>query len=556
MKNSRKKFFIISMLLGIMVSLSGNGGYAATKEVKNYKPVGEATTTKPNGIEGVDYIILNQRFLPEWNSNDITYQPFSTIEYVEKGSADDGNQNLARFWKEATVQRSDVSLRQVQEDLARGYAVRDDSGVQITDIDDLVPSNIETRISPFDFNTENENEYPDGYLQESNLDLAPGKHIKAAYEYLPNEIKRNREAYTKKTVYIRDLYDAQGDLDTSKLVGQQNLDWEYTYVLNSNNSRKMVTSANLHEINNPQSVAQENGGRVIDGELYEYWEKDGATYRKTNWKYIAMAPLNIEFHEHELDSTQDSYNFGVGTINSWYVLNQPDNQGAFQNSVNQHIQSGLGNSGIANGWASGFGFKKVINENAPLDSGVSGTINGPGVYRTTVQQYPLTATPYSEIINNMVFMDIYPYKDAYGNNVYDAAGQPVYQWKKYYFTDKEEYYALERISAYDYGYFVERTKFFTYTADKIAYQTRKTQPLYQRISLISKGGQISNNAVRNDSQKKNAALSKESHQKQTTKAKKLVKTGDESLIVFQGVGAGLLCLLAMWRWGKRKKKIV
>ncbi|EAF1122855.1 hypothetical protein CGX11_14790 [Listeria monocytogenes] len=488
--NVIEKILVLFLLVGITTNLLSYVTSAATlTDDIDYKAVGEVTTTKPNGKEGVDYIVLKQSFLPEWNINDITYQPSSNINYVEKGGAADGKQNLARYWREDTIQRVDASLAEAKSDLAKGYVVRGGNGEKIENIVDLVPSNVDLKISPFDFNSEAENEYPEGYSQVSNVDLAPGKHIKVAYEYLPEEVKQNNNSYIKKKVYIRDLYDAQGHLETAKLIGKQNVDWEYTYVLNSNNSKKMVTSANLHEINDLQSVAQENGGKVIDGHLYEYWEKDGITYKKTNWKYIAMAPLNIEFHEHELDSTQDSYNFGVGTINTWYVLNQPNNQVEFQKQVNQHIQSGIGNSGIANGWASNFGFKKVVDENAPLDSGVLGTINGAGVYRTTVQQYPLTATPYSEITNNMIFMDIFPYKDASGNNVYDGAGQLVYQWKKYYFTDKEEYYALESISAYDYGYFVKESKFYTYTADKIAYQTRKAKPLYQKIALIGNESQ-------------------------------------------------------------------
>ncbi|TYV64966.1 hypothetical protein FZ042_09955 [Listeria monocytogenes] len=554
-----KKILVLFLLFGISTNLFSYVTNAATLiEDIDYKTVGEVTATKPSGREGVDYIVLKQSFLPEWDINDITYHPSSDINYVEKGSAADGEQTLARYWKEDTIHRANVSLTEAKKDLAEGYVIRGNNGEKIEDIADLTPSKVDKKISPFDFNSEDENEYPEGYSQVSNLDLAPGKHIKVAYEYLPDEVKQNSATYIKKTVYIRDLYDAQGNLETSKLIGQQNVDWEYTYILNSNNSKKMVTSANLHEINDLQSVAQENGGKVIDGHLYEYWEKDGTTYKKTNWKYIAMAPLNIEFHEHELDSTQDSYNFGVGTINTWYVLNQPNNQAEFQNQVNQHIQSGLGNSGIANGWASNFGFKKVVDENAPLDSGALGTINGPGVYRTTVQQYPLTATPYSEIVNNMIFMDIFPYKDASGNDIYDGAGQPVYQWKKYYYTDKEEYYALERISAYDYGYFVEENKFFTYTADKIAYQTREMQPLYQRISLIQKeakdpSNDISISAPSNPSKEmkepKGPAIN------QSTKASRLVKAGDDTILfAFQGVGVGLICLLFMWRWEKRKKK--
>ncbi|MBC1376864.1 hypothetical protein HB839_15170, partial [Listeria sp. FSL L7-1699] len=175
----------------------------------------------------MDYIVLKQSFLPEWDINDITYHPSSDINYVEKGSTADGEQTLARYWKEDTIQRANVSLTEAKKDLAEGYVIRGNNGEKIEDIADLTPSKVDRKISPFDFNSEDENEYPEGYSQVSNLDLAPGKHIKVAYEYLPDEVKQNSATYIKKTVYIRDLYDAQGNLETSKLIGQQNVDWEY-----------------------------------------------------------------------------------------------------------------------------------------------------------------------------------------------------------------------------------------------------------------------------------------------------------------------------------------
>lgn len=102
---------------------------------------------------------------------------------------------------------------------------------------------------------------------------------------------------------------------------------------------------------------------------------------------------------------------------------------------------------------------------------------------------------------------------------------------------------------------VEENKFFTCTADKMAYRTRKMQPLYQWISLIQREEKDSSNNISISASSKEMEEPKEPAINQSTKANRLVKAGDDTILVaFQGVGVGLICLFFMWRWEKRKKK--
>ncbi|OJG96452.1 hypothetical protein RV18_GL002515 [Enterococcus termitis] len=452
--------------------------------IERNEPYGKSMTSIPEGKAGIDYIELEDKVLLDWDDMFITTIPERGVHYVEKGSQEDNEGALARKWKESAGARTDVSEEQLQTDLEAGYLVEDSTGKIITSINELTPSISEKVIRPYDFDEGGPNgsdsDFPQDYTRLSLDDVAVGRHVKAAFEYLPLEVKHDPRLYTKEAIYIQDLYDVFGGLNTPKLIGQEKVDWNYDYILDTNGAKLLVTSANLHELGNPLSVAEANGGIVDDRKVYEYWEKRGNVYVKTNWSYVITSPNYVEFHEHELNTSQDGYNFGAGTISTWYVLNQPGNLTGFQQQVAQKAASGSGNSGIANGWANGFGFKEVLDTSNPLTSILGSSVIGPGLYRTTSQQYGMLYTPSAEIIDDMIFMEVYPYNDINGNKMYDAAGQPVYQWRKYYYTDKQEYYALERITAYDYGYQVSLKNSYTYDISQVYYQTRKRVSQYQK----------------------------------------------------------------------------
>jgi LPXTG-motif cell wall-anchored protein len=453
--------------------------------IERFQFKGDAQTLQPVGEEGINFLKLPETFIEDWKDSSITLLPIDGNEYVQKGSIEDDEKNLSRQWEEEILKQQDVTIETLEEDLLTGNILRDEQGKMIHKSEELTPKITNKIILPYVFDTvssiENAHDYPESYSGFSDNDLSSGKHVKNALEFLPPQIREDSSLYSKQVVYVLDAFDENGVFDKSKLAGKENVDWEYTHVLNANGSKMLATSENLHELGNSNSVTE-----VIDGKIYEYWEKGRNGYQNTNCQYIAVAPPIVEFHEHELDVVQDGYNFGIGTLNSWYQLNQPNNPEAFQQAVNRSIASGLGTSGIANGWANPFfNFKKVLDESNPLESAVEGKVTGAGLYRTTVQDYgELTGTPDSEILNDYIYMELVPYQDSEGNDIVDNRGNPVYQWRKFYYTDKEEYYALERIIAYDYGYEVVDELSYSYSISQLNYQTRQEFPLYQEIEPI------------------------------------------------------------------------
>lgn len=107
----------------------------------------------------------------------------------------------------------------------------------------------------------------------------------------------------------------------------------------------------------------------------------------------------------ELNTSQDSYNNGVGTATSWYQLNGTAN---FENNVANSIQTGAGNPGGIDSWAFSItGFRPVKNtaesellKPDPQNQNIiaNGRVSKDRLlYRTTVQQYGQGSFKYTDI---------------------------------------------------------------------------------------------------------------------------------------------------------------
>lgn len=460
--------------------------------IEGNKPVGQPQETQPEGELNVDYKLTEDFYLPEWQTENVTSKPKAGVDYDDVADYDE-KLSQARFWGKNSVSRTDVTLEKLQEDFDAGLIIRDSTGKHVTSISELSLSVTTKIITPYDFDPDNLiNDFPQAFDElNPTVDLLPGNHLKHKFAALPTEVGNN---FAKKTVYIKDLYTGEGKLDKSKLVGEEGIDWKYDHVFETNGSKKLVVLANLHLPGHKESLANENTP-LEEGRVYEYWELNPKTkqYEKTQWKYLlSEIPDSIAYHKHELSSLQDAYNNGVGTATTWYQLKGTAN---FENNVNNSIKTGNGNAGGIDSWAylmMGFRPVKNTDESELLKQDVNNkNIIADGhiskdklLYRTTILQYGLTNlnTPSDEIINDHIYMELIPYINPdTGVQAVDKNNEPVFTWNKFYYTDIEEYYALERISAYDYGYHVEDDNKYTYTVAEPQYQTREKLPYYQKI---------------------------------------------------------------------------
>lgn len=463
---------------------------------KGNKPVGQPQKEKPEGKQGTDYVLTDETYLPDWQNSKVTNQPEKGVNYDNMASdAYDDTASRARFWEKDLENREGVTLDDLKNDLDSGLIVKDADGNRVTDLDEASNTLASQDIIPFDFNTETlDSDFPDAIdMLAPDLDLLSGTHVKDTFASIPKKVG---DRYTKKEVYIKNLYTEDGVIKEDKLKGQSGVDWGYTPVLEKNGSRKFVTGASLHKPGHAESLENE-GTKAEEGEVYEYWEREAANgrYKKTQWKYIAAdVPDVADYHKHELNTSQDSYNNGVGTATSWYQLNGTAN---FENNVANSIQTGAGNPGGIDSWAfSMMGFRPVKNtaesellKPDPQNQNIiaNGRVSKDRLlYRTTVQQYGQGSlnTPTSEILNDYIYMELVPYiNPATGQQAIDGRGEPVFTWNKFYYTNKEEY-ALTKIAAFDYGYQVEDDETFDYSVAEPQYQTREELPYYQQVAPV------------------------------------------------------------------------
>ncbi|WP_172209306.1 hypothetical protein [Pseudolactococcus hodotermopsidis] len=466
-------------------------------QLERYESFGAKTLIKPNGLLGIDFIELLERYIDEWDDENISNIKDESVNYVKKGSDDD--QSLARYWETPQDERVNVTAETLQADLDAGLIIRDPEGNLVTKASDLTPYSTDKIIKPWIFDSENIfSDFPDDYETEnSENDLKVGLHFKDTLASLPKEVRDLGEdvGYTKQVVYIKGLYDEYGKIIDGKLNGVKDVDWEYTHILEANGSPKLVTLANLYLPGDSLSLL-EQGIPVVERQVYDYYEKKDGQYVLEPLRYLVVSkPKEIVGSRHELSTAQDSYNNGIGTIakngiSSWSVLNE-QNKTSFDQKVQNGIQYGAGAQGTTSGidsWARSMNFRPVldtaIDKQLEVDNVGSIGITGPGLYRTTAREYGLNNlnTPEGEIIGSYIFMELNPLLDANKQPIVDKSGNPVYKWTKYYYTDMTEYYALNKISAYDYGYSVE--PLYSYVPSEVSYQTRQDYPLYQELAPI------------------------------------------------------------------------
>ncbi|GAX47668.1 LPXTG cell wall anchor domain-containing protein [Pseudolactococcus reticulitermitis] len=271
---------------------------------------------------------------------------------------------------------------------------------------------------------------------------------------------------------------------------------QYSPVLEENGSRKRVTLASLHLPLHAESL-EEEGLKAEEGKVYEYWEREATShrYKKTQWKYIVSdVPKVADYHKHELDMSQDSYNNGVGTATTWYQLK---GTAGFDTNVANSIKTGVGNAGGIDSWAWAMMCFRPVKNTAesellkadPKNQNIepNGRISKDRLlYRTTIQQYGQESlnTPSDEILNDYIYMELLPYIDpATGVQAIDGRGEPVFTWNKFYYTDKEEV-ALNKIAAFDYGYEIDDEAMYTYSVATPQYQTRDELPYYQKLAPV------------------------------------------------------------------------
>ncbi|GHU45922.1 hypothetical protein FACS1894194_2680 [Bacilli bacterium] len=464
---------------------------------KGSKPVGKPQKTKPDGKLGIDYELTDETYLSDWQADKVTNKPEAGVSYDDMAADEyDATASRARFWEKDIETRENVTLDDLKKDFEAGWIVKDATGNRVTDINEASTTLAIKEIAPYDFNPDTlGSDFPEAIdVLAPDVDLLSGTHIKDTLATIPEKVEDN---YAKKEIYIKNLYTEEGKLNKSKLTGREGVDWEYTHVFEVNGSKKFVSMANLHLPGHLESLANEMVA-AEENQVYEYWELEPTTnrYKKTQWKYLLSSiPNNVEYHKHELDTLQDAYNNGVGTATSWYQLNGMAN---FENSVANSIQTGTGNAGGIDSWAySMMGFRPVKNtsesellKNDSTNQNIikNGHISKDNlIYRTTVQQYGRESlhTPPSEILNDYIYMELIPYiNPATGQQAIDGKGEPVFTWNKFYYTDKEEYYALEKISAFDYGYKVEEEETYSYTVAEPQYQTRDELPYYQQLAPV------------------------------------------------------------------------
>ncbi|MGX6990356.1 LPXTG cell wall anchor domain-containing protein [Pseudolactococcus reticulitermitis] len=266
--------------------------------------------------------------------------------------------------------------------------------------------------------------------------------------------------------------------------------------MEENGSRKRVTLASLHLPLHAESL-EEEGLKAEEGKVYEYWEREATShrYKKTQWKYIVSdVPKVADYHKHELDMSQDSYNNGVGTATTWYQLK---GTAGFDTNVANSIKTGVGNAGGIDSWAWAMMCFRPVKNTAesellkadPKNQNIepNGRISKDRLlYRTTIQQYGQESlnTPSDEILNDYIYMELLPYIDpATGVQAIDGRGEPVFTWNKFYYTDKEEV-ALNKIAAFDYGYEIDDEAMYTYSVATPQYQTRDELPYYQKLAPV------------------------------------------------------------------------